>query len=259
MADPTQAAASHDALSVLTEKYGLLGAYVKMRGDLTGNPALYYYQGNLLIAAQGKPPVHVMPAAGVTIMRYARRTDGGWDSRMEEAGYYLDPTTGAVAQQILNPLNSQRIQPKHYRSSQAFTLTPSGEMLIAQTLPPGITLQTRVAAPQVQIQDVVVREDIFVAIAADTRRKAPGRFIGSLTLHRARLGDLLNPALSSADCSYHFQNSETPADWFELGANFTGYQMWQSWGSKLAGPAEIPSALRARIERDHPDLLSIVK
>ena len=85
------------------------------------------------------------------------------------------------------------------------------------------------------------------------RNPGPPRLLslGSMTTYRSLAKDVANPRLMSAPCTFHLQELSSLPAWFELG-DVLGKQMWRLSGRKLDSVAEIPAALRSRIEHDHP-------
>jgi len=79
--------------------------------------------------------------------------------------------------------------------------------------------------------------------------------LGAMTTYRAHTADVNDPALASAPCTFHLQELASLPPWFGLG-DAVGKQMWRLSGRKLASVAEIPAALRARIDRDHPGFVA---
>jgi hypothetical protein len=71
----------------------------------------------------------------------------------------------------------------------------------------------------------------------------------------ASLADVNNPLLTVVPATMSHTTMWSFYPWMGMAAS-DGYVLSEIIGRKIAGPADIPVALRERIERDHPGFLA---
>ncbi len=71
----------------------------------------------------------------------------------------------------------------------------------------------------------------------------------------ASLADVSNPLLSMVPATMSHTTMWSFYPWMAM-EDGAGYVLSEIIGRKIAGPADIPAALRERIERDHPGFLA---
>ena len=120
----------------------------------------------------------------------------------------------------------------------------------------------RVWTPHTQGPETWVDEDAVAKLPSDALPPGPHDggpvrmlSLGAMTTYRARSADVADPGLAGAPCTFHLRELASLPLWFGMG-DAVGKQLWRVSGRKLGSVDEIPPALPARIERDHPGFVS---
>lgn len=236
-----------------------IDVYAKIRASLRDERVAAWYRGQVFIALEGEIPQVVLGVEGFSFSRYVRQADGSWDTKLVEVGYFTDVDSGAIVDEIVNPLTGKRIKPQHFRSPvQAFLVREDGSVASSHKLQPPSKFSGRVWQPFRQGPQIWVNEDMLAKLTADqlppgVRVESANRILtlGSMTTYCSAAVDVDNPRLANAPCTFHLQELSSLPGWFELG-DVQGKQMWRLSGRKLASAAEMPRPLHERIMRDHP-------
>lgn len=230
-----------------------LMARVRARSD--GLPVLWWWQGQVHGKRPGEMAQRLMDIQGVGFNRVRRLPDGHWESTMSEAGYYQDAASGAVLDAWANPYSGKVVKPAHNRLKLRYLIADDGEIRPSM---PGLIFDGRVEAPLLSGDLVWVTE----RLAAEFPRPAdlPGAPKGlsgapmEVSRFCARLADVANGALEVVPATMSHTTLWSFYPWMEMPAD-EGYVLTEIVGRKVAGAAELPEALRQRIQGDHPGFL----
>lgn len=233
--------------------------FMRMRTSPEGRPVLWVYSGVLVVKPDGEIAQPLARIEGLSRSFAVAQPDGSYLWTLDEAGYYCDPLTGEVASSLFNPFIGRSVVPKHYRSPQTLRFSRNG-VLPGRELPPGIDFHGEITRLGEVAGTAAMTEDLYVrmgATAATADRPArPVRFANSLATFTTLRRNLQRPANEWVDCQFNYTTLNTFVDWLQLGGQ-AGVQDMRIVGIKcrLEDRDAVPSALRARIEREHPDLL----
>jgi Protein of unknown function (DUF1838) len=240
-----------------------MDVYAKIRCSLRDEAVPFWYRGHVMIALQDDIPRPILGVEGFSHTRFTPDTNDGWMTQLVEVGYFTDPATGAIVDDAKNPLNGASIRPRHFRAPvQALRVRPNGAIWSSRRITPPSEFLGRVWTPHTQGPETWVDEDAVAKLSSDAlpaglHEGGPVRMLtlGAMTTYRARTADVADPRLASAPCTFHLQELASLPVWFGMG-DAVGKQLWRVSGRKLGSVDEIPPALRARIERDHPGFVS---
>jgi hypothetical protein len=233
--------------------------FMRMRTSPDGRPVLWVYAGVLVVKPEGEVARPLARIEGLSRSVAVAQPDGSYLWTLDEAGYYCDPVTGAVASTLFNPFIGKDVVPKHYRSPQTLRFSRNG-VLPGRELPPGIDFHGEITRLAELAGTVALTEDLYVRMggtAATADRPArPTRFANSLATFTTLRRNLQRPAGQWVDCQFNYTTLNTFVDWLGL-AGRPGVQDMRLVGLKcrLDDRAAVPRGLRERIEREHPDLL----
>lgn len=231
-------------------------ARIRARSD--GQPVLWWWHGEVLGKRPGEIARRLMRINGVGFNRLTRLPDGLWESKMSEAGYYLDADSGAFLDSWTNPYTGRVVTPPANRLRLRYLIEAGG--LIRPSFP-GAPFDGQVAAPLVVGDRVWSSERLaaqFPAPATPAVAGAPKGLAGEpmeVTHFCAALADVENPLLPVVPATMSHTTMWSFYPWMGMAAD-AGYVLSEIIGMKLAGPDYIPAALRERIERDHPGFLA---
>ena len=231
-------------------------ARIRARSD--GEPVLWWWQGEVLGKRPGEIAKRLMRITGIGFNRLSRLPDGLWESRMSEAGYYIDAETGAFLDSWTNPYTGRMVSPPANRLRLRYLIEDNGTIRPSF---PGAPFDGQVGAPLVVGDTVWSSERLAAQFPAPATPAVPGAPKGlagepmEVTHFCASLADVNNPLLTVVPATMSHTTMWSFYPWMDMAAD-AGYVLSEIIGMKIAGPADIPGALRARIERDHPGFLA---
>ena len=235
-----------------------VAALARIRARSDGEPVLWWWQGEVLGKRPGEIAKRLMRINGIGFNRLTRLPDGLWESKMSEAGYYIDADSDAFLDHWTNPYTNRVVTPPANRLRLRYLIEDSG--LIRPSFP-GAPFEGRVGAPLIVGDTVWSSERLAAQVPAPATPSAPGAPKGlagepmEVTHFCASLTDVNNPLLSVVPATMSHTTLWSFYPWMGMEAD-AGYVLSEIIGRKIAGPANIPTALRERIERDHPGFLA---
>lgn len=239
-----------------------LDAYVRMRNRGDGQKSYTRYSGTFFIKLEGEVAVPILGIEGMSWGRCERQADGTYLYAMQEAGYHTDLATRAVVDEWVNPVTGQTVQPKHYRSGQTSTFTPTSVLPNITRRPEGLEYNG-VITPATVIDDTVwCSEDLFVKFPNPRERyederewSGPYRISNSLATHMVKLADLEDRDRAFVPSSMSYTTLNSWRGWMKMGQT-PGMISWRLKGKKFESPDLLDDWISQRIDSDHPDLLA---
>ena len=231
-----------------------LEAHVKMRCNLGGGRTYWYYTGTVFGNQIGQSTQAMLGVEGISFSVLEKLPAGRYRYSLTEAGYYLDPVTRTMKEQVLNPFTQEMYRPRHYLSSQSNFFSPDLSVTpdIARR-PPGLDYRGEIS-PVTVFKDVVwSAEDLFVRVPAARGPEDPEgpefkvqTSLATLTADRA---EVLDPDRDFVDCQLNYQTLGTWREWMGMGAR-PGMISWRMVGTKCT-EQDLPGYLADRIAKDH--------
>ncbi|MEQ1800759.1 MAG: DUF1838 family protein [Gammaproteobacteria bacterium] len=236
---------------------GPVAAMARIRARVDGEPVLWWWQGDVFGKRPGEIARRLLRITGIGFNRIRRLPDGLWESGMSEAGYYIDAESGAVLDAWVNPYTGRSVRPQHNRLRLRYVIEDGG--LIRPSFQ-GVPFEGQVAAPMTVGDTVWSSERLAAQFPAPAGAPPPGSPKGlsgapmEMTHFCASLPDVLDPDLDVVPATMSHTTLWSFYPWMDMPPD-SGYVLSEIIGRKIAGPADIPAVLRARIERDHPGFL----
>lgn len=233
-----------------------LAAHVKMRCDLAGGRTYWFYTGTVFGNRLGDATRPMLEVEGVSYSTLEALPDGSYRYRLKEAGYYLDPKTGKLQDQVMNPFTGERYRPEPYLSSQVNIFAPDLSVTPdVEKLPAGMEYRGRIT-PLRQFGDRAwSAEDLFVRTPLRGGEGDPDyRVQTSLATLSANRRDLADADRTFIDCQLNYQTLGTWREWMGMG-DAPGMISWRMVGTKCR-EADLPAYLADRIARDHGGFFS---
>lgn len=235
------------------------GRYLRMRTSPDGSPVLWVYSGVLVVKPEGEVARTVARIEGVSRSQATQQMDGRWLWDLDEAGYFCDPTSGEIADQIVNPFTATRVRPRHYRSPQKLLLS-AREIAPAMPLPEGVEFRGEITTLAEIAGTVAMTEDLYVKIPGvpqvDGSAGRPERFAASLATFTTREANLSLASSAWVDCQFNYTTLNSFVGWLGMTGR-PGVQDMRIVGIKIRPDAQdlIAEPLRQRILSEHRDLL----
>ena len=236
-------------------------AYLKLRARANDGDAWYWFSGTIDLMPHGEKGLTLVNVDCLNLRRVKQTGDKKFSVTMWEGAVFTDPSTGKIAETILNPLNGRTVEPMHYREGPT-------EFIADET---GFrTLPRENASP-------------LGTSSFDLRCTMGG---GHVWFERGQKLDMVNPftpeqwPLESAGPRIHSANSSTlhglwkdvidtkqpmpPADmvftssgdWFPwmLMSQKPGSVLYRAKGPRFQSIDEAPTLVRKLVEAKHPEL-----
>ena len=229
--------------------------HVRIRGHQDGRRVFYAYHGTFYAQVSGQRTVPLFHVEGASAARMRRAADGSYAYELKEAGWFCDLETHAVVDETVNPLNGKTIRPRHYASGQRTRFTPDAKVVPAVELPPGMEYVGYLGRPSAD-QDLVWTTEELLVRTPGASPGSPGRVQTSLATFSANLADLMRAPDAWVPCRLNYQTLGSFLAWMEMG-EVAGVITWRLAGRKSDRLEELPPALRARIEREHPEVFEV--
>ena len=231
----------------------------RIRARLDGEPVLWWWQGEVFGKRPGEIAKRLLIIHGIGFNRMRRLAEGHWESRMSEAGYYLDVESGQPAESWTNPYTGESRTPPQNRLRLHYCIEDSG--LIRPPVP-DVPFEGWVAPPQTSGDTVWSSERLAASFAAPesgANTSSPLQGLSGAPMEvshfSACLNDFNNPDLAVVPANMSHSTLWSFYPWMGMPPD-SGYVLSEIIGRKLAGPLEIPRALREKIERDYPGFLA---
>jgi hypothetical protein len=236
-------------------------AWMKMRASLEGQDVYFWFTGTLDMAVPGEAIRPIVTVETLILRRSVPRGDGVWHVTDWEASLYRDAVTGAIADELRNPVTGATVRPMHYREG------PVTFEYRADAQPQLVGLPTpfeRKAAPfrqpwRVVGDDLWMVKDFYIfgqkqwldidEFPAET--PATPLNVSSIATMHASLAEVLDPSVASTRTRYFYQATSDFLPWMQMGQR-PGFVVWHEAGKKLFSLAELPVATRDDLQRIHP-------
>jgi hypothetical protein len=229
--------------------------HVRMRGHQDGRRCFFSYHGTFYAQVSGQRTQPMFHIEGASSARMLRQPDGSFLYTMREAGWFCDLKTREPQAEATNPFTGKLIKPRHYNSAQQSRLTREGVVPILEKRPPGLEYVGTIGTPMVDTDVIWSTEELLVKMPSPTPG-APGRVQTSLATFSSNLAELLRGPDAFVGCRLGYQTLGSFLGWMEMG-DATGVISWRLAGRKSDKLEEIPPGVRARIEREHPEVLAV--
>lgn len=230
--------------------------HVRIRGHQDGRRVFFAYHGTFYAQVSGQRTVPMYRVIGASSARMQRQPDGAWLYTMREAGWFCDLASGEPVAEGVNPLNGKTVKPRHYNSAQQsrFLANASVDPVIEKR-PPGLEYVGTIGRAEADHDVVWTTEELLVKMPAPTPGAA-ARVQTSLATFSASRAELDRSPDAFVGCRLGYQTLGSFLGWMDMG-EATGVISWRLAGRKSDKVEEIPDALRARIEREHPEVLQV--
>jgi hypothetical protein len=231
-----------------------LKALIKLQADLSGKDAIGGFSGEVWGWVPGEGNRRLFRSYGIGAS-HVERVDNGWRFYHREVMYYLDPETGEIINDWVNPYTGKRVEVMHILNDPVhrFYAISGGPF----------------SAPwpyTVMGDDIVFRISVFsfrdsVMPRADyPLHSANDKYQASeLWMMNGRVSEIMNPDITSASCVTSWSRVGQWLPFMEMG-NRPGIMVYHSDSYKLLGGLDdIPPVIRTYTEKHHPKYLESPK
>ncbi|MCU0760752.1 MAG: DUF1838 domain-containing protein [Steroidobacteraceae bacterium] len=255
LAAPARAAAPAAAGQGFDPLADALLTHVRIRGHQDGRRVFFAYHGTFYAQVTAQRTVPMFHIEGASSARMLRQPDGSYLYQLKEAGWFCDLGSHEVVAEAVNPLTGKTVRPKHYASGQRTRFTADAKVVPMDALPPGIEYVGDIGRPTADRDLVWTTEELLVRTPGAPPSGKP-RVQTSLATFSANLADLERAPDAFVPCRLNYQTLGSFLAWMDMG-DVPGVITWRLAGRKTDKVDELPAALRARIEREHPEVLQV--
>ena len=229
-----------------------LETFLRIRCSPQGQRTYWWYSGHVLARTPVRPAVPMLSVVGVSYSELRVRDQGVYQYDLAEAGYYGDPDSGEIKDQVTNPLTGKTINPQHYLSSQSLLFHP--DLTVTPNLAnprPGLEFRGRITPPDVKHGRIWMAEELFVRVV----RAEDDIFIAnSLANFEAGVADVNDAGKAFVPASMEYTTINSFRPWMGMD-DTAGTVSMRLNGFKLQDTGGIPEDLLARVKGDHPAFL----
>jgi hypothetical protein len=231
-----------------------LKALIKLQADLSGADAIGGFPGEVWGWVPGEGNRLLFRSYGVGAS-HVERVDNGWRFYHREVMYYLDPDTGEILQDWVNPYTGKRVEVLHILNDPVHRFYAISGGRFAAPFPYTVHDDDLVFRISVfSFRDSVMPRKEYPLHSANNKYQA-----AELWIMNGRVSEVMNPDVSSASCVTSWARVGQWLPFMEMG-NRPGIMVYHSDSYKLLrGIAEIPDDIRSYTEKHHPEYLESPK
>jgi Protein of unknown function (DUF1838) len=227
-----------------------LKALIKLQADLSGADVISGFPGEVWGWVPGEGNTLLFRSYGIGAS-HVERVDNGWRFYHREVLYYLDPQSGEILKTWFNPQTGQRVEVMHILNDPVHRFYAISGGPFAAPFPYIIhddDLMFRISVFSFR-DSPLTRAEYPVHAAHDKYQAA------ELWTMNGRISEVMNPDVTSASCVTAWARIGQWLPFMEMG-NRPGIMVYHSTSYKLLGGiAELPPAIRAHTEKNHPEYL----
>jgi hypothetical protein len=255
-----QFASAHARPLDLSDPQDSLYAVAKLRGDVSGTPALLWYTGTGFAVVPGEVPHPLYRVQGLIRSAWVPQPDGSFLYETFDLGFYGDKDTGAYLETFVNPLNGKTCAPVHVHDGpQRSVYSVDGSHPVGA---PPDTSKTLAIDWQRSGDEIWFENSFGFAFPSPLRPEdwpeaSPGETVTFRfhTSFRGRMSELEDDSTTAAPLTAVYLGIGPWPPWL-LMEQAPGYQVLQYQARKLVSEDEIPVAMQEYIARTEPAYLT---
>jgi len=234
----------------LDEPEDNLKALIKLQADLSGADALGGFPGEVWGWVPGEGNQLLFRSYGIGAS-HVERVDNGWRFYHREIMYYLDPQSGEILRDWVNPYTGQRVEVMHILNDPVNRFYSISGGRFAAPFPYTVHDDDLVFRISVfSFRDSVMPRLEYPLHSADNKYQA-----AELWTMNGRVSEVMDPDITSASCVTSWARVGQWLPFMEMG-NRPGIMVYHSDSYKLLGGVrEIPPEILAHTEKHHPEYL----
>lgn len=227
-----------------------LKALIKLQADLSEKDAIGGFAGEVWGWVPGEGNKLLFRSYGIGAS-HVERVENGWRFYHREVMYYLDPNTGEILHDWVNPYTSQRVEVMHILNDPVHRFYAISGGRFSAPFP--YTMHDDDLVFRISVfafrDSIMPRKDYPLHSANDKYQAA------ELWTMNGRVSEVMDPKITSASCVTSWTRVGQWLPFMEMG-NRPGIMVYHSDSYKLLrGVDEIPISIRAYTEEHHPRYL----
>ncbi len=229
----------------------LLWAFRRLRFADHGKPVYWWLRVAKHGAVDGQL-THLYDMHIATVFQ-AEDTEDGFSVVSLELIYSVDPMTGELLNELVNPYTAERLPWKHTPVGPA-RVNYSVEGIELPTELPGVDIEMThsLNSGMVQAGQVWLQDDNSAVVTSREGDDLPFR-VNDHSTFLGQVSDLANAAQASPPCSLAFQSVTSWQKPLRMGRR-PGTMISRGFGAKVASYEELPAKVRGFIAQQHPEI-----
>ena len=244
-----------------------LTAFMKLFTSLKAETVWYWYSGVLDIALPDRA-VFPFVACNTLIRRQTvPQPDGTFHIVTWESNVYHRPGETAPLMEMENPVTGRKIQPFHYREGMTtfvysehppYVITGGNGLLNRQNDKPFVMTWHQAGDTIWTSRELYAdRPHPLDPAVWKVESSGPRMQYSSISTHTGRVSELADPKVSTASSLFTYQATMGWLPWMLMGQR-PGALIWHAGGLKLPSLDQLPSAIRAMVEKVYPKIFDPV-
>lgn len=231
-----------------------LKALIKLQADLSEKDAIGGFPGEVWGWVPGEGNRLLFRSYGIGAS-HVERVENGWRFYHREVMYYLDPQTGEILHDWVNPYTGQRVEVMHILNDPVHRIYSISGGRFSAPFPYTVHDDDLVFRISIfSFRDSVMPRDDYPLHSANNKYQA-----AELWTMNGRVSEVMDPNVTSASCVTSWARVGQWLPFMEMG-NRPGVMVYHSDSYKLLrGVDEIPTSMRAYTEEHHPKYLESPK
>lgn len=231
-----------------------LKALIKLQADLSGEDAIGGFSGEVWGWVPGEGNQRLFRSYGIGAS-HVERVENGWRFYHREVMYYLDPETGEIINDWINPYTGKRVEVMHILNDPVHRFYAISGGPFPAPWPYTIVGDDIVFRISVfSFRDSVMPRADYPLHSANDKYQA-----SELWMMNGRVSEIMNPDITSASCVTSWSRVGQWLPFMEMG-DHPGIMVYHSDSYKLLGGLDdIPPAIRQHTEKHYPKYLESPK
>jgi hypothetical protein len=238
----------------LDDPEGNLTALIKLQADLSGKDAIGGFSGEVWGWVPGEGNRRLFRSYGIGAS-HVERVEGGWRFYHREVMYYLDPESGKIINDWVNPYTGQSVEVMHILNDPVHRFYSLSGGPFAAPWPytvMGDDLVFRISV--FAFRDSVMPRAEYPLHSANDMYQA-----SELWMMNGRVSEVMNPDITSASCVTAWTRVGQWLPFMEMGSR-PGVMVYHSDSYKLLnGLDDVPPDILRYTEKNHPKYLESPK
>lgn len=224
-----------------------VSGFVKVMGDLSGQPVWSIAQGRIYALQEGEMPIPLVGVDGLRYLKFTPERDG-YAMAVRDWGYYTDYATGELLETFVNPITGATTHPEPLLTGYAeWHMGPNGQEIEGYTGEAWLKDKPLLMPWVFQGEKTTVTLELLVKYG----NGGYGAEWVNLTTNTTDFGD---DSVTSAPMQFSWTGYSPWMRWLDMGDR-SGRTLWNSNGFKTATLDDLDPVIRAIHERFNPGSL----
>lgn len=227
-----QTSGSQDSLYNFADPKDNLEAFVKVMGNLNGEPVWHSAQGQIYSQRPGEMSIPILAVEGVRWTKF-EKTENGYLMSTRDWSFYKDVKTGKVIDTFENPFTGETNTTRQILTGvNLWPMSPENGQEV-----PGFEGEAWLMGKPFILPWTIDGDDVSVPMELLVKY-ANGAAGGEIMNFMVSASQLNDPALTSTDTRFQWTGDSGWVRWMDMG-DIEGRTLWNSTGRKVSSADEL--------------------